>query len=481
LPSAPESRRLATVTVPAPDLRPEVFLSHAKGDARGFWARGSRWVAHQGIAAELRPDGDSSSDRFGLVAERASQIALNPVLPQGTTRAPRTRFYGGFSFRSDHVPEGIWASFPSCLFHLPAFELEGDDSGDAWLRARTFVEPNAADEVFVRLRHQAEALRAELASHEGRFRASKLPMKGIQAATDRSSWEGAVEECLAIIRGGVVSKVVLARTLDLDLGDPRDSIDTVEVVEHLWEANRGSHVFMFEPEPGSAIIGAAPETIATLQDGVFHATAVAGSIRRGSTPREQAELATRLLASDKDRIEQRIALDDMLRRLETVAQQIRTDPQPHVLTLARIQHLETEIRASVPAEIGILDLLRLLHPTPAVCGLPREAAMALLADEEPFDRGWYAGPVGWFDPEGNGIFAPALRTGISAGLGWRLFAGAGIIEGSVPALEWDETAIKFEPMLRALEASGVQFDRIETEGHVTPFENRGATQRMLNE
>ncbi|HCK35439.1 MAG TPA: hypothetical protein DHW20_09755, partial [Gemmatimonadetes bacterium] len=113
MPSAPESRRLATVTVPAPDLRPEVFLSHAKGDARGFWARGSRWVAHQGIAAELRPDGDSSSDRFGLVAERASQIALNPVLPQGTTRAPRTRFYGGFSFRSDHVPEGIWASFPS--------------------------------------------------------------------------------------------------------------------------------------------------------------------------------------------------------------------------------------------------------------------------------------------------------------------------------------------------------------------------------
>ena len=481
MPSAPELRRLATVTVPAPDLRPEVFLSHARGDARGFWARGHRWVAHRGIAAELKPDGDSNSDRFGLVAERASQIALNPILPRGTTRASRTRFYGGFSFRSDHMPEGIWASFPAWLFHLPAFELEGDDSGDAWLRARTFVEPDAADEAFVRLRHQAEALRAELAAHEGAFRISRPPRKGILAATERGSWEGAVEECLAIIRGGAVSKVVLARTLDLDLGAAQDLIDTVEVVEHLWEANRGSHVFMFEPKPGSAIVGAAPETIATLQDGVFHATAVAGSIRRGSTPLEQAELATQLLASDKDRIEQRIALDDMLRRLETVAQQIRTDPQPHVLTLARIQHLETEIRASVPAEVGILDLLRLLHPTPAVCGLPREAAMALLADEEPFDRGWYAGPVGWFDPEGNGIFAPALRTGISAGVDWRLFAGAGIIEGSVPALEWDETAIKFEPMLRALEASGVQLDRIETDGHETLFENLGATQRMLND
>ena len=194
------------------------------------------------------------------------------------------------------MPEGIWASFPSWLFHLPVFELEGDDSGDAWLRARTFVEPDASDEAFVRLRHQAEALRAELAAHEGAFRTSRPPRKGMQAATERSSWEGAVEECLAIIRSGAVSKVVLARTLDLDLGAAQDLIDTVEVVEHLWEANRGSHVFMFEPAPGSAIVGAAPETIATLQDGVFHATAVAGSIRRGSTPLEQAELATRLLA-----------------------------------------------------------------------------------------------------------------------------------------------------------------------------------------
>ena len=146
----------------------------------------------------------------------------------------------------------------------------------------------------------------------------------------------------------------------------------------------------------------------------------------------------------------------MIARLETVGHQVRADPQPHVLTLARILHLETEIRASVPAGVGVLDLLRLLHPTPAVCGLPRDAAMALLAKEETFDRGWYSGPVGWFDAEGNGIFAPALRTGVSAGSGWRLFAGAGIVEGSVPALEWDETAMKFEPMLRALEASGAE-------------------------
>ena len=279
---------------------------------------------------------------------------------------------------------------------------------------------------------------------------------GRRIDTDRRNWEGAVDKCLAAVRAGRVAKVVLARIRDVDLDD---AVDVVDVVAHLWEANRGSHVFMFEPEPGAALVGAAPETVATLRNGVFHATAVAGSIRRGASLREQAELAATLLASEKDRVEQRIALDDMVSRLETVSRQIRTDPQPHVLTLARIQHLETEIRASVPGDVGVLDLLRLLHPTPAVCGLPRDAAMEVLAEEEPFERGWYAGPVGWFDAEENGIFAPALRTGVSVGGSWRLFAGAGIVEGSVPALEWGETAIKFEPMLGALEESGVVLEQ----------------------
>jgi menaquinone-specific isochorismate synthase len=352
----------------------------------------------------------------------------------------------------------VWRAFPAWLFHVPVFELEGDESGDAWLRTRAFVSDDESDDVFARLRHRAEALRAELAALMDPKESKATCPGGRCTTTDRGSWERAVEKSLEAIREGRVSKVVLARTLDIDLDE---AIDPVDVVSHLWDSNGGSHVFMFEPEPNSALVGAAPETVATLRDGVFHATAVAGSIRTGSSPREQAELAAQLLASEKDRVEQGISLDDMIVRLKTVGHEIRTDPQPHVLTLARIQHLETEIRTSVPADVGVLDLLRLLHPTAAVCGLPRDAAMALLTAEEPFDRGWYAGPVGWFDAEGNGIFAPALRTGVSAGRGWRLFAGAGIVDGSVPALEWEETNIKFEPVLSALESSGAELDRME--------------------
>jgi isochorismate synthase len=409
------------------------------------------------VAAELRAPpagGTSAADRFAAVSSEARALAHEPALAPGATRAARVTFYGGFSFRDDHRAGGVWTDFPSWLFHVPAFELEGDATGDAWLRARRLVAPGDEDLAFGRLRREAESLRAELATHVERARPTS-GVHGEATATDRATWEAAVDTSLAAIRRGSISKAVLARTLDVHLRDP---LDPADVVERLWEVNRGSHVFLFEPVAGSAIVGAAPETVATLRDGVFHATAVAGSIRRGDTPREQAELAAKLLSSDKDRVEQRIALDDMVARLETVAHQIRTDPQPHVLTLARIQHLETEIRASVPGGVGVLDLLRLLHPTPATCGLPRDSAMAFLGEEEPFERGWYAGPVGWFDAEGNGVFAPALRTGVATGSGWRLFAGAGIVEGSVPAMEWEETGIKFQPMLDALRGGGARLD-----------------------
>jgi menaquinone-specific isochorismate synthase len=444
--------RLATVTIPAPDLRPEAFLRHGEGEQRGFWAKGDRWVAHRGVVAELRGTVDPVVDRFEEVALAAHELALEPFIPESTARAPRVRFYGGFSFRPDHVAEGVWSDFPSWLFHVPLFELEGEGSGDAWLRVRTLVDRGAGQETFVRLRRRAEALRAELAALGDVTARVRRKVGGRAVASDRASWEEAVRESLEAIRAGAISKAVLARTLDVEV---QGAVDPVDVVGHLWRVNGGSYVFFFEPVPGAKIVGAAPETVATLRDGVFHATAVAGSIRRGKTAREQADLAAKLLASEKDRIEQRIALDDMVARLETVAHQIRTDPQPHVLALARIQHLETEIRASVPPDVGVLDLLRLLHPTPAVCGLPRDAAMAFLAEAEPFERGWYAGPVGFFDAEGNGIFVPALRMGVSTGSGWRLFAGAGIVEGSVAELEWEETAIKFEPMLEALAESGV--------------------------
>jgi salicylate biosynthesis isochorismate synthase len=143
----------------------------------------------------------------------------------------------------------------------------------------------------------------------------------------------------------------------------------------------------------------------------------------------------------------------MLERLGRVAEGVRTEPEPHVLTLPAIQHLESEICARVRDGTTVLEVLAALHPTPAVCGFPRDQAQELLVKEEGFERGWYAGPVGWFDLEGDGVFAPALRSAVLSEGNWRLFAGAGIVAGSRPDTEWTETAIKLETVLRALGAA----------------------------
>ena len=131
---------------------------------------------------------------------------------------------------------------------------------------------------------------------------------------------------------------------------------------------------------------------------------------------------------------------------------IRIDaiPEPRLLRLPRIQHLRSELEARVPEGTHILELVRALHPTAAVCGYPRAVARRILAEEERIPRGWYSGPVGWFDADGNGEFAPALRSAVGRGPLLRLYAGAGIVDGSRPRAEWEETRVKFQTMLQAL-------------------------------
>jgi menaquinone-specific isochorismate synthase len=435
--------RLVTECLSVDVPGPLAFLRAMDGNPRGLWARGEEWVAHAGAIEVLRGDGPH---RIGQILEEAAEL-YGPAREEEPRES--IRFFGGFSFRTPHRAVGLWEGFPEALFHLPELELVGGPGG-TWLRGRTVVRGDRYD-ARQRLRRRIEEV-AELARGLPE-RPPGAPIPCERHATNPGLWRSAVEDALEAIAAGTVSKVVLARTLDV-LAE--SDLDPLRVVEYLWSENRGAHVFLFEPSPGHLMVGAAPETVATLHRGSFHATAVAGSIAHGETPAETRALAGRLLASAKDREEHRIALDDMVDRLRPMAEEVEAQPEPHVLTLARIQHLETEIRARMPEGSHVLEVLEALHPTPAVCGLPRDAALDFLHREEPFERGWYAGPVGWFDGDGNGVFAPALRCAVARGREWRLFAGAGLVAASEPALEWEETGIKFEPVLRALQASGAR-------------------------
>ena len=456
--------RVLAVTRPALGADPMRFLRRAGGGPRGFWARSDRWIAHSGALATVAAEGTHAGGFFSRIEASASAL-FDPGSVQGVGDARGLRFFGGFAFLPEYPTGDLWSGFPPALFHVPALELESVAGEVPLLTVRTLVDPEqgGTEAILTRLLDHAGRVCRELEAPaedgsvdptgRGPRRAPSPRVPFTRDETERAGWDAAVKDALAAIDEGRVSKVVLARTLDL-VTERR--LDPIEVVHYLWQENRGSHVFYFEPEEGRAIAGAAPETVTTVAAGHFRATAVAGTVARGETPMEQERLAKQLLASDKEGVEHRIALDDMVARLGPLAEDIQAQAEPHVLTLARLQHLETEISARLPEGTSALTVLEALHPTPAVCGLPRDAALEFLDEEEPFERGWYAGPVGWFDLDGNGVFVPALRCAVVQDLRWRLFAGAGIVEGSDPGLEWDETSIKFEPMLRALAASGAR-------------------------
>jgi menaquinone-specific isochorismate synthase len=179
--------------------------------------------------------------------------------------------------------------------------------------------------------------------------------------------------------------------------------------------------------------------------------ALAGSVARGKTPTEDAQLANRLLSSHKEKHEHQVVIDSIAQHLRNLGLSPQLDPA-RLLQLPNIQHLQTPIRAIVPSGVHLLDAVAELHPTPAVAGAPRLLACEQIRAFEPFERSLYAAPIGWIDAAGNGEFAVGIRSAILQGRQARLFAGAGIVSGSTPEKELAEVQLKLQALLNALVA-----------------------------
>lgn len=449
---------------PVPErTTPEAFLAAAAAWPRGFWQRGERWHAFAGAAALIesppgRPGGDPRSpgeappgdeaaagdDRFEAVRRQAAGI-LGASIREGGARA---RFFGGFSFYPDRTGSGPWRGFPGARFVLPALELRGGPEGvGLWAVSDGDVPGPGWATLLARLEDGGPAVAPGGAGGSGGAGCSPPSVRRTRESGAGGGWHGAVDRALRAIRAGTLDKVVLARTLDVELEGPGDPLG---LLARLREENRRGYVFHFEPRPGRAFFGAAPELLAALEGSAFHATAVAGTIRRGRDREEDRALAGRLLSSRKDLAEHRIGVRDMAERLGRLVDGARLDEEPRVVRQNAVQHLRTDLRATLPSRRHVLELVGALHPTAAVCGHPREVARDFLRETEAFDRGWYAAPVGWFDAEGNGEFVPALRSAVLQGSRLRLFAGAGIVEGSRAEKEWEETRLKLGPILQVL-------------------------------
>jgi isochorismate synthase len=258
-------------------------------------------------------------------------------------------------------------------------------------------------------------------------------------------FRAAVDAARRRIEATDLDKVVLARMLVVR-GDR--TFDRPALLRRLRELEPDAYTFAVH-----GFVGATPELLVERTADRVRSNPLAGTIRRGSTPGEDAVAAGRLLESAKDRNEHAMVVAAVAEGLAPVCRSVTAPREPSVLGTGTVWHLSTEIEGVLREPVpSALRLASLIHPTPAVCGTPPGLAMEVIHEMEPFDRTLYAGIVGWMDATGDGAWAVALRCAEVQGAMASLFAGAGIVEGSDPQAELAETDAKFASMLAALGA-----------------------------
>lgn len=274
-------------------------------------------------------------------------------------------------------------------------------------------------------------------------------VQAMRSTPDADGYRGSVATALRRIANSDLRKVVLSRSLTIEFDTP---IDPLDVVTHL---RRDPRVTTFcVPLPGADpawLVGATPELLIAKRGSGIQSAPLAGSARRHPEAATDRVAAEGLAASEKDRREHAAVVEWIADRLSPYCRTLQVPASPSLTATATMWHLGTSITGELKdPQTPSIALAAALHPTPAVCGVPHAAASACIAELEQFDRGFFTGAVGWTDAAGDGRWLVAIRCAQVTGATAELFAGAGIVSGSHPDAELDETAAKFETLLRAL-------------------------------
>lgn len=365
--------------------------------------------------------GASARELLGTVEER--RVADDD--------APRSRLLGSLALRSTGVTQEPWDAFDSALL-LPRWRYLRD--GDrAWLSLTTLPSERRTDDS---RRQLAEEITQRLRSLETPLSPQTLaPSAASIDEGDTDGWCALVHRATETIAARAFDKVVLARRARIEL---TDAIDPWLVLERL-----GADTTRFAlRQNGSVFLGATPERLVRREGATVRVDALAGSA--------STDQGAQLSASRKDAEEHGLVVRGVVSVLEPLCSRLDVPERPGVRALRHLLHLYTPIEATLRDDVHVLDLADGLHPTPAIGGTPRDAALDWIAAHEHAARGLYAAPIGWCDAAGDGEFWVALRSGVLRGTRAWAWAGAGIVRDSNPAFELEETRLKWRGFLRAL-------------------------------
>jgi salicylate biosynthesis isochorismate synthase len=431
--SARDELRFATAEV---DVDPLEFVRAGTGRfGRAFYFSTPEGEHFGGLGTAWQSSA-SGPGRFEAITAALEVLSLPQPL----------RAMVGFSFAPDGPRSRAWSSFAAVDAVVPQASLIPTDGG----HLLAIVAPAGvdADQVVAPFRSFTEAPPPSYPDLGGHT---------LESVPSVAEWRTAVAEAVEAIgqaspsaeRDDDLRKVVLSRSVIVRSDSAPNGFDLVHHLETTYP-----RCFGFGWQTGAAtFVGASPELLVRSVGGAVTSNPLAGSAPRGEGEEEDRALAEGLMRSPKDRIEHRLVVDDVVGRLAPYVGEVVVPDGPSLKRMASVQHLSTPVSGILTAPTDVLQLVDALHPTPAVGGTPRDRAVSFIDKVEGFDRGWYAGGVGWVDGSGEGEFAIALRCGLIEGTEAHIYAGAGIVADSDPEAELGETRLKLRPLLELLAAT----------------------------
>ncbi|ONK59362.1 uncharacterized protein A4U43_C08F5660 [Asparagus officinalis] len=368
--------------------------------------------------------------------------------------SPLIRAYGGIRFDAKTDVSSEWKDFGSFYFLIP--QVEFDELEDSSMLATTIAWD---DNLHWSWQNAMDGLRArvhQISPYVNKLRKSvqKTAIVSCSHVPTKITWDVTVSKALEMInrRNSDLKKVVLARCSNIATDT---NMDPISMLACLQMEGQNSYQFYIQPPDSPAFIGNTPEQLFHRKFLNVSSEAVAGTRARGLTKIEDLQIEHDLLSSPKEDAEFTIVRESIRRKMKTICSGVVVEPSKAIRKLPRVQHLSAQLSGKLRSEDHEFDILASLHPTPAVCGLPREEARQFIIENEKFDRGMYAGPVGWFG--GNeSEFAVGIRSAlVGKGFSTIVYAGVGIVNGSNACSEWEELDLKasqFTKLLQSQEA-----------------------------
>lgn len=431
--------RLRLLTLPAPEAPLErVWEAWPAADAVLWDPPAGRSQAGVGRALLLAASGP---ERFqvldaalGAATGQVESVAMPGLEPE------EVRLVGGFAFAPGGAAGEPWSPLDDARFLLPRWSYRCDAGGARLTLALPAGEAPRPEALEREYRHLCGVLAGGAPPGEIH------EVVAVREEPPPATWERTVELARARIRAGELAKVVLARRMVVTA---RQEVRPEVLLASLAVHEPGQYRFGFRTG-GRALVGASPELLVWRAGRRIASEALAGSVVRGEAGAEGSDLLRRLTGDPKQVQEHHLVVEAIREALASVCADLEYPPHPELRMLRHLAHLATPFVGTLRKPLSVLALAARLHPTPAVGGVPREAAQALIAACEDAPRGWFAGPVGVLAAGGEGELAVALRCALVIGREAHVYAGAGIVAASDPCAEVEETAAKAAAALAAL-------------------------------